>query len=166
MAGPSPRSHLYRLAVLLVVGLVGFLVVRQMATPASWNYRDWYRGDALEEIALQPLIYGGIDSLSPSQRNKSCETCHKKDFEKIKKKKHKTLSCESCHGALFDHVQGEKKIADAKIDRSRWQCENCHAEMINKPEDFPQFTFEVKKHKTLEEGTPCLKCHEAHDPTP
>ena len=63
-----------------------------------------------------------------------------------------------------------RQLAAAVVDKSRWQCQNCHAEQINRPSDFPQFSKtgwigkEVRKHRRLDAETPCLKCHNAHDP--
>lgn len=158
MTNPSPRSHLYRLGIVAVVFVVGFLVIRQIATPSSWNYEVWYRGNTLNEAAEQPLMYGG---------NESCKACHEDTVNKVVELKHKTLSCEGCHGALADHVRDDEKIADATmIKESVWQCVNCHGNLISKPRSFPQFTDEVNKHKEVAQGAVCLKCHDAHDPTP
>ena len=158
MSDPSSRSHLHRLGFLLVVGFIGLLVVKAVMTPSSWNYEVWYRGDVLTDAANQPLVHGGNDS---------CRDCHADQVNQVKKLKHKRLSCESCHGPLTDHVRDGEKTADAKvITESVWQCLNCHGELDAKPRGFPQFTSEVNKHTSLEEGTVCLKCHDAHDPTP
>ncbi len=157
MSKPSPRSHLYRLGLVLVIAIAGFLVIKSVATPPSWNYKSWYRGGAIGLAEKQPLIYGG---------NESCVSCHAKASAKVKKLKHKALSCESCHGALGDHAKGKKKIAAAKVDKSKWQCLNCHSQQINRPRRFPQFTNDVRKHRNIEKGVVCLKCHDAHDPTP
>lgn len=165
MSKPSSMSHLYRLgfvlvAFFIVAGLVGWWMI-----PNSWNFEidNWYRGAAVNDIAAQPLVYGG---------NESCVGCHKDASETVAEKRHSGLSCESCHGPLADHVQADKRFAAAKVDKGRGQCENCHAEQINRPPDLPQFSKtgeigkEVKKHMRLDDVTPCLKCHDAHDPTP
>lgn len=158
MTNPSPLSHLYRLGILAIICVVGFLVIRDVATPSSWNYDVWYRADTLKEAENQPLVHGG---------NESCRACHDNTVAKVAKLKHKRLSCEGCHGALADHVRNDEKIADALMVRdSTWQCLNCHGELISKPPGFPQFTDEVNKHKEVEQGAVCLKCHDAHDPTP
>lgn len=158
MTNPSSRSHLYRLGVVLGAAVILFLVIKALATPASWNYESWYRGEALTDMASQPLAHGG---------NESCLECHQDTVKKVKKFRHKRLSCESCHGALADHVQGGEKIAAANVvTESRWQCLNCHGELASKPKSYPQFTMAVDKHAELEEETVCLKCHDAHDPTP
>jgi Zn finger protein HypA/HybF involved in hydrogenase expression len=147
MSDPSPRSHLYRLALVLLAALVVFLGIAAVAMPASWNFDMgyWHRADALEDMKQQPLIYGGIVDISVSERNQACRSCHKGTTKTLRKLKHKALSCESCHEARFDHVREGRKIADAGIDRSTWQCLNCHDEYAP--------------------GTTCLKCHDAHDPT-
>jgi len=158
MNKPSAFTHLYRLGALFLVVIVAFLIIRQFATPSSWNYEVWYRGDALTEESKKPMLHGGNDS---------CRSCHEDVVKEVKKRKHKKLSCEGCHGPLGTHVRGEEKIAAAEVsNQSRWQCLNCHEELISKPQGFPQFTDEVEKHKTIKEGEVCLKCHEAHDPTP
>ena len=158
MKKTNASTHLYRLGALFIVFIIAFVVIRQMATPSSWNYEVWYRGDSITEVENLPLVYGG---------NESCKACHAEVVRYTKKWKHKTQSCEGCHGPLASHVNGEEKIADAMvINQSRRQCLNCHAESISKPQGFPQFTSEVRKHTTLQEGEVCLKCHDAHDPTP
>jgi hypothetical protein len=158
MKTPSALTHLYRLGALFIVFIIVFLAIRQIATPSSWNYEVWYRGAALTEDANKPLLHGGNDS---------CNSCHEEVVKVAKKLKHKTLSCEGCHGPLGNHVRNDEKIADAEvINQSRWQCLNCHDELISKPKRFPQFTDAVEKHTTLVDGEVCLKCHDAHDPTP
>lgn len=165
MQSPSRSSHLHRLGIVLVgffffAGLVGW-----WAMPDSWNFEidNWYRRDALILSASIPSSYGG---------NESCVECHAKADRQFSARRHRGLSCESCHGALADHVRGNQKFAEAVVDKSRWQCLNCHDERINRPKDFPQFSKTgeigkfVKKHKRLDAKTTCLKCHDAHDPTP
>ncbi len=163
-SGPSRWSHLYRLGLVLVAFFVFAGAAGWWATPASWNYEwdNWYRGDTLIDAAAQPLVYGG---------NESCRDCHAAAGKLLRKYKHRGLACESCHGALADHVQAGSRVAAAKVDKSRWQCDNCHAEQINRPESLPQFSKEgeigkyVKKHAKLDDVMPCLECHDAHDPT-
>lgn len=174
-SNPSPRSHLYRLLGLLGIGLASFLAFVYLASPPSWNYdmSYWHRAESLEEMKRQPLIYGGIEDISTSKRNVACKSCHAKVTKEVRKLKHKSVSCESCHGPLSDHVREGKKIGEAVIDLTPWQCENCHLGMINKPASHPQFrtSEEFKKHRAyvageFDPGTTCYKCHDAHDPTP
>lgn len=162
--GPSRLSHLYRLVLVLIAFFLLAGSIGLWAVPASWNYEmdNWYRRDAVLDTAAQPLAYGG---------NESCKECHAPANKSLRQYKHRALSCESCHGALADHVREGKRFAAATVDKGRWQCENCHAEQINRPDGFPQFSKEgeigefVRKHRDLDAETPCLKCHDAHDPT-
>ena len=114
-------------------------------------------------MAAQPLIYGG---------NQSCQSCHPAAIKKLRKFTHRALSCESCHGALADHVRLKKKIAAAVVDKTRPQCLNCHSEQINRPKGFPMYSVKgeigkrVRKHGDEGLKASCLKCHDAHDPTP
>jgi predicted CxxxxCH...CXXCH cytochrome family protein len=139
----------------MIVAFVGFLIVKAVATPASWNHHDWYRGNSPIEIAALPLVYGG---------NESCQDCHKYEHDTLLEFKHKTLSCESCHGALADHIEENEKIMSAEVDESAWQCLNCHSKQINRPKEFPQFTKNVEWHEAFEKGMACVACHDAHDP--
>lgn len=172
---PTPVTHLYRLGLVLAVALAAFAGLVVVLIPSSWNFdmSYWHRADALEEMKNQPLIYGGIENLSGANRNAACTACHDAVVRKFEKLRHNKLSCEACHGALFDHVADGKKTAAASIDRSTSQCLNCHEAMINKPQAFQQFrtTEKFAKHQDfnagkLPPGTTCLKCHDAHDPTP
>lgn len=175
MKKPSPFTHLYRLGMVGLAGLVVFLGLVYVLSPTSWNYdmSYWHRADSLQEMQQQPLIYGGIEDISVSKRNAACVTCHEDTTKAFKKLKHKGLSCESCHDALADHARNGQRIADAAIDRSTWQCLNCHEDLVNKPARFPVFEATEKYIKHMEftagdfpSGTTCLKCHDAHDPTP
>ncbi len=172
---PTPFTHLHRLGLVLAVALVAFFGLVVVLIPSSWNFDMgyWHRADALEEMKNQPLVYGGIEDLSGANRNVACTACHEGVVKKFEKLKHKKLSCEACPGPRLDHVADGKKTAAASIDRSTWQCLNCHEAMINKPQGFLQFrtTEKYAKHQEFNagkfpQGTTCLKCHDAHDPTP
>jgi len=185
MSAPSSKSHLYRLGAVLVVAFIGFLVIRSWAIPADWNYHAWYRSGAIDDIKSLPLIHGA---------NQSCKQCHKDvSLDSVVETdesegfvdefmdepepeaeaqpaaamvfEHKTLNCEVCHGPLSDHADSEKKIGDAVVmNKSNWQCLNCHRPLISRPTDFPQFSETVAKHKTMSEETLCVKCHDPHNP--
>ena len=158
MSLPSPKSHLYRLAGVLLVALVAFLFIKSWAQPDSWDFEHWYRRDSLNDMTEQPLAYGG---------NESCLTCHEDSNSELLDAAHNRLSCESCHGALADHVQNGEKTADAFVDESTWQCLNCHDDLVTKPKGFPVFRKD-KSHaemNVVEEGIVCSLCHAPHDPT-
>jgi len=185
----SPKTHVYRLVVVLVVFVIGFLVIRSYAIPDTWNHHVWYRGGNQEDLKQLPLIHGGNDSCKPCHEDVSLtevveeqgteefadefadesedeideESAEEPETEMVFE--HKTLNCESCHGPLADHVKGDKKIGDAVVmDKSNWQCLNCHRPLISRPAKFSQFTEEVEKHRDLDKKTLCMKCHDPHDP--
>jgi len=172
---PTPYSHLYRLALVLAGAAALFILLVVIFIPKSWNFdmANWYRLDSLKEMQAQPMIYGGIESLKTSKRNITCVECHKDLVKEYKRLGHKKVSCEACHGALRDHAVGTEKIAAAPIDKTTWQCLNCHENLVNKPIQFPRFRDEEKyaKHREFLAGklppeTTCLKCHSPHDPKP
>ena len=185
----TPKSHIYRLGIVLVIFVAGFLVIRSHAIPESWNYNVWYRGDNQEDLKHLPMHHGGNDSCQPCHEEGSLaavvevdgaeefvdefadETGDELDEEADEEPEiemvfeHRTLNCESCHGPLADHARGDEKIGDAVVmDKSNWQCLNCHRPLISRPVDFPQFTEQVEKHRDLEQETLCMKCHDPHDP--
>ncbi|MFQ5636335.1 MAG: hypothetical protein ACE5G3_13530 [Gammaproteobacteria bacterium] len=155
MNDPSPRAHLFRLALLLLLGVVAFLGVKNLMTPASWNYEVWYRAAARGELAGLPAVHGG---------NESCQSCHEDAYDDVTSYSHETLNCEGCHGPLTKHVRDGEKIAHAR-EGSNWQCLNCHAASISKSPDFPQYPGNVRRHKQRKDGVLCTKCHDPHDPT-
>lgn len=156
MNNPTPYSHLYRLALLIVVVGSSLFWAKGLLMPDDWNYDSWYRGNSLEELQQLPLVHGGNDS---------CQACHQEIYEIQMEYEHKSLNCESCHGPLAEHVLGENKIADAvQMIDSDWQCMVCHRALISRPNDFPVFTLDEKKHKNIEPGKLCINCHNAHVP--
>lgn len=159
MTLPSPKAHIVRLVVVLGIALVAFLVIKALVVPASWNFEEWYREDALALNESYEVVYGGNDS---------CIACHEESNKEIAEFKHQALSCESCHGALADHVKDGAKIADAEVDdETTWQCLNCHEARVNKPVAFPQFDKKkIPEHKEMEPDMVCIACHSPHDPTP
>ena len=154
MADPTPFSHLYRLGLVLITGIILFMMIMITQSPASWNYEVWYRGDAQAEIALLPIVHGG---------NESCVECHQDANEEMSEFTHRQLNCEGCHGPLTLHVRDGEKFADA-VGKSDWQCLSCHAQQISLPTDHPQFPGDVPKHEDIKKDTLCVKCHDAHDP--
>jgi hypothetical protein len=154
-------SHLLRLAALLALAFITFLVATTLARPPSWNDVAWYRADSLQDIRALPMTYGG---------NESCESCHPRELEVLAGPGHWKLSCESCHGPLIDHVRDDEKVGTAiVVVESPRQCLNCHSEQINRPEDFPQYRYQhgermVRRHKSRRGGRYCLDCHDPHAP--
>ena len=137
MQTASPKAHLVRLALLLVLCGVGFAAVQTFMVPSTWNSAEWYRAGSLEDLKEQPLMFGG---------NESCIACHKNDREnahiratkEIRSGMHISLSCESCHGPAGLHVRDGEKIAQARIEYSGLLCLSCHNNLISTPASFPK----------------------------
>ncbi len=163
----SPRSHIYRLLVLLVVVVVGFIAVRSLAIPASWDNEKFYRVDSLEELKLQPMRLGGNEACAGSGCHDEQKVLkHKERFNTLAKGSHSGLACENCHGPLSDHISDGKHAAKARINRENTLCLGCHGPLISRPKDFPQFDAEKTGHWyfDVEITKPCSDCHDPHEP--
>ena len=96
---PSPRTHIYRMGVLLVLGVVGFAVIRTLAVPESWDSERWYRVDAEEELKELPLRYGGNESCTGSACHEGHQPkTHEPRQVALADGQHSGLACEVCHG--------------------------------------------------------------------
>ncbi|MGA7178434.1 MAG: c-type cytochrome [Thiobacillaceae bacterium] len=159
---PSPRSHLYRLAAVLVVGIGGLLFIKGLFVPDGWDYQHWYRSGAVEELKRQPITYGG---------NASCGGCHgktRKDHVAIMNalagSVHEHLSCESCHGPLNEN----NHIATVKIVRDSSLCLRCHDDVAGRPRKVGLFSdhFLAHESKGVTRDSNCTQCHDPHAPRP
>ena len=167
----SPRSHIYRLAALLVIAVVGFVAFRSFAIPSSWDFEHFFRADSLEELKLQPLQIGGNESCAGSDchdQKRIAEKIaeHKEHFQALANGNHKGLACENCHGPLSAHVRDGKHHEAANINRDNTLCLGCHAQLISRPEKFPQFDSESTGHWyfDVEITRLCRDCHDPHEP--
>lgn len=142
-------EHLYRLALAFVAGLTLFLIARSFLVPRSFGQYGHFRGDALSEIRLQPVKFGG---------HQSCETCHPDVAELKSKGKHVAVNCESCHGALAAHADDPGTIVPPKLDTAVL-CSTCHEANSAKPKWFKQVVS--ADHSA---GLPCATCHQPHTP--
>jgi len=163
----SPRSHIYRLVVLLVILVVGFVVVRSLAIPASWDNEKFYRVDSLEDLKLQPVRIGSNEACAGSScHDKDKVAKHKEKFNTLSKGSHSGLACENCHGPLSDHISDGKRVASASINRENTLCLGCHGPLISRPKDFSQFNAENTGHWyfDVEITKSCGDCHDPHEP--
>ena len=163
----SPRSHLYRLAVVLVIIAAGFAAIRSFAIPDSWDNEKFYRVNSLHDLALQPLRLGGNEACAGSGCHEEKRVAkHKERFNALAKGNHSGLACENCHGPLSDHISDGRRVAAALINRENTLCLGCHAPLISRPKDFPQFNAENTGHWyfDVEITTPCRDCHDPHEP--
>ncbi len=165
---PSPRAHIYRLLLALVVLLVVFLGIRALAIPSSWDSERWYRQESLTDIQQLPIRFGGNGSCATSECHEPTEaTRHDEKRGSLDHGQHKGLACEVCHGPLVDHAKNGEKSQDAKITVANELCMSCHRQALGRPEQFAQFSTTQIYHKVLKvrERSLCRACHDPHDPT-
>ncbi len=162
---PSPRSHIYRLLLLLLVLGAAFMLVRALAIPDSWDEQHWFRRDALQTLSALPMRFGGNASCEASKCHEPTKR-HDAKLQALSHGKHKTLACEVCHGPLLDHVEEGKKVEHAQISATNDLCLSCHRQLVSRPEKFAQFSETLLYHELLDvrEITPCRACHDPHEP--
>ncbi len=142
-------GHLFRFAGIFVALFVIFLIVRVYVVPKSFGEYGHYRGNAITDIAANPIKYAG---------HEACETCHV-DVQDVKKNgKHAHVNCEACHGPLARHADDPSSMTPVKPDTATL-CVRCHAASAARPKTFPQVNAE--EHST---GLPCQTCHQPHNP--
>jgi hypothetical protein len=164
---PSPRSHIYRLILVLIVALAGFVAIKGLAVPRSWDYHTWYRRDALPLLQSGSALYGGNESCRSAGCHEEPAKDHDEKHEWLADDLHKGLACEACHGPLHNHVADGRKIADADIVEDSSLCLRCHEPMIARPEMLAQFNPKTGRHETkgITRASTCLDCHDPHEPS-
>ncbi|HVM76522.1 MAG TPA: multiheme c-type cytochrome [Candidatus Saccharimonadales bacterium] len=142
-------SHLLRMAVVFLLGLALFLLLRSSFIPKSFGRYGHFRGDALGEITARPIAYAG---------HQTCEGCHPEEADTKSKGVHAHVNCEACHGPLAKHAEDPASITPQLPDVAQL-CVRCHSENIAKPQGFPQVN--AKEHSG---GQLCDTCHQPHSP--
>lgn len=141
-------EHLVRLAVVMLIVLVAFVIVRTAIVPKSFGQYGHFRGAAVGETAAKPAVYAG---------HETCESCHTDVADKKKTGKHVVVACEACHGALANHA-GDPSLQPTKLDTAVL-CSRCHEANSAKPKWFPQVV--TADHSG---GLACDTCHQPHSP--
>lgn len=136
-----------RLILLTLAIVASYLVARYFLTPPTFGQYGWYRGAALEEIAVRTPVYAG---------KQACDECHSDKLEELAKGKHQTLTCEGCHGVSSPHA-ANPDILPVKMEGSH--CIRCHEKNDARPDWFKQIV--VKEHYAGK----CSECHIPHNPT-
>jgi len=142
-------GHLLRVVLVFVLGASAFLVLRAALVPRSFGEYGHYRGNAINEIAAQPIAFAG---------HQTCETCHP-DIATVKNAgKHAGVNCEACHGALAKHADSPVDVRPPTLDTAVL-CVRCHQANGARPKSFPQVNAD--EHSA---GLPCGTCHQPHSP--
>ena len=142
-------EHLVRLAVVMAIAVVAFVVLRAVVVPKSFGQYGHYRGAAIAETAARPIAFAGRDT---------CEGCHTDVVDQKKLGRHVVLSCEACHGAQAKHADDPATIKPPKLDTAV-VCSRCHEANSAKPKAFPQVV--TADHSA---GIACDTCHQPHKP--
>jgi len=144
-------EHLLRVALVFVAATIAFVLVRAALVPRSFGEYGHYRGNAITEMAAQPVVFAG---------HQVCEICHS-DVAAIKSAgKHVSVNCEACHGALENHVNDPGTVQPPKLDTANL-CIRCHQVNGARPASFPQIVAD--EHSA---GLTCETCHQPHSPLP
>jgi hypothetical protein len=142
-------EHLIRLATVMAIAVIAFVVLRAAVVPRSFGQYGHYRGAAISEIAARPIAFAGHDV---------CESCHSDVADEKRKGKHVVVACEACHGALANHADDPASVTPAKLDTAII-CARCHEANSAKPKWFPQVV--TADHSG---GIACDTCHQPHRP--
>lgn len=142
-------EHLVRLAVVIAIAVVLFIVLRAAVVPKSFGEYGHYRGAAIPEAAARPVAFAGHDV---------CEGCHTDVVDQKRLGKHVVVACEACHGAQGKHADDPATFKPAKLDTAL-VCSRCHEANSAKPKSFPQVV--TADHSG---GIACDTCHQPHKP--
>jgi hypothetical protein len=142
-------EHLLRLAAVIVIALVAFVLLRAAVVPKSFGQYGHYRGDAIAEVAARPIAHAG---------HAVCEGCHTDVVDQKKLGRHAGLHCEVCHGPQARHADDPASVKPPLPDTAVI-CARCHEANSAKPRSFPQVAS--ADHSG---GLACNTCHQPHRP--
>jgi len=142
-------EHLIRLAVVMVLALLVFVVLRSAVVPRSFGQYGHYRGNAIVEIGARTPAFAG---------HAVCEGCHTEVVEQKKLGRHANVPCEACHGAQGKHADDPASVK-VQLPDTAVICGRCHEANSAKPKGFPQVV--TADHSG---GLACNACHTPHTP--
>jgi len=142
-------GHIFRVAIVFLVGGLAFLGVRASLVPKSFGQYGHYRADALADVAALPVIFAG---------HQACEECHVDVLETKKSGRHAHVNCEAGHGPLANHAADPGSVQPPPLDTAVL-CFRCHEANLAMPKSFPQVAS--GDHSA---GLPCDTCHRPHSP--
>ena len=142
-------GHLVRPALVLLVGLGLFLLIRNAVVPKAFGQYGHYRPAALELNRQRPIVFAG---------QAQCVLCHDDEAKVRAAGKHAHVSCEACHGPQAKHADDPMAFKPPLPDVATL-CARCHEKDAAKPKDFPQVV--TAEHSN---GMLCNTCHQPHSP--
>jgi hypothetical protein len=142
-------EHLIRLAGVMLLALLLFVVLRAAVVPKSFGQYGHYRGNASSEIAARAPAFAG---------HEVCEGCHTDVVDQKKLGRHANVACESCHGPQGKHADDPASVKPQLPDTAVI-CARCHEANSAKPKGFPQVVS--ADHSG---GLACNTCHKPHRP--
>ena len=142
-------EHLIRLAAVMAIAVLAFVVLRAAVVPHSFGLYGHYRADAISENAARPVAFAGHDV---------CEACHTDVVDQKKQGRHVVVPCEACHGPLAKHADDPAAVTPPKLDTAL-VCARCHEANSAKPKTFPQVA--TADHSG---GLACDTCQQPHRP--
>lgn len=173
--------HIVRVAVIIAVVMVGFLVARGLTVPKSFGQYGHYRGESIQERQSLPAIL---------ENPETCRECHEDELkheagedaiwpglDAWKKGKHGALTCANCHDNLKEHIERQQmdpaptEFVVTKDMRPQL-CLLCHHEMAARPAVLPIFSLTEQDHvnymevlkEELDEIVGCNICHPTYRP--
>ena len=169
-------QHVFRVGVVLGVGLVAFLIARAAAIPSDFGVLGFYRAGALDDNRARPIVHAG---------RTACLECHDGIYDPpapgreasvkalasvvvpldpVKDNRHFRLNCEACHGPLQKHVVDEDKELPVPKVGSESLCLNCHRKVAGRPRSQPQVVPAVHANDVGQMKDGCVGCHKPHWP--
>ena len=141
--------HLIRPALVLLIGIGLFLVVRGAVIPKDFGRYGHYRPGALDTIRQRPIAFAGQDA---------CVLCHDDQAKVRAAGRHAHVACEACHGPLATHANDPSALKPT-LPNVADLCRRCHEKDAAKPKKFPQVV--TAEHS---QGALCNTCHTPHNP--
>jgi hypothetical protein len=160
--------HVFRMGIVLGVGLVAFLLARAAAIPPDFGVLGYYRAGALDDNRALPIVHAG---------RAACLDCHDSVYDPepadapatppldpVKDNRHHKLNCEACHGPLQKHVADEDKEMPVPKVASDGLCLGCHRTLAGRPTFQPQVLPAVHTNDVGHMKDGCVGCHKPHWP--
>lgn len=167
-------QHVFRVGIVLAVGLVAFLLARAAAIPPDFGVLGFYRAGALDDNRAQPIVHagrtaclechGGTYDPPDPPREASATVATAAVLDPIKDNRHFRLNCEACHGPLQKHVADEDKVLPVPKVASGTLCLNCHGKVSGRPPFQPQVVPAVHANDVGDMVDGCVGCHQPHWP--